>query len=232
MLFSGSVRKVENGTTIVSSEQELQRQLTNALAFAAPWKIKTEDVIVDESKKIVVVNFSWVSEKIGPHITTVIIKFDKNNKIFELNEVYNTSQGILHPSLSSAAPSSTAPSSASSSSASSSSASSSSASSSSESSSSASSSLQFSAIDLESQLTIERDFTAKLQMEGTASASSSPQGAFVQLSSSALDSALEYVPKTFTPAAKEAARGPLLSAQNLNNPSASASSSIFAKPPC
>jgi hypothetical protein len=124
VLFAVSVRKIENGTIIVSSEQELQRQLTNALAFAAPWKIQTQDVIVDELKKSAVVNFSWVSEKIGSHITTVIIKFDKNNKICELNEVYNTSQGILHPSLSSAAPSSAAPSSAASSSAISSSASS------------------------------------------------------------------------------------------------------------
>jgi hypothetical protein len=41
-----------------------------------------------------------VSEKIGSHITTVIIKFDNNDKIVQLNEVYNAMNGIMHPDLS------------------------------------------------------------------------------------------------------------------------------------
>lgn len=99
-LFSASIQKIENGSVIVSNEKELQKQLTNARAFAAPWKIKTKDIIVDESQRIAAINFSWTSDKIGSHITTVIMKFDKNNKIVELNEVYNKTEGIMHPNLS------------------------------------------------------------------------------------------------------------------------------------
>lgn len=100
-LFSSSIQKIENGTVIVSNERDLKKQLENARAFAAPWNIKTRDIIVDELQKTAAVNFSWTSDKIGSHITTVIIKFDKDNKIFELNEVYNSFQGIMHPNLSS-----------------------------------------------------------------------------------------------------------------------------------
>ena len=101
VLFSESIQKIENGTVIVSNEKDLQKQLTNARAFAAPWKIKTNDVVVNEAQKTAAINFSWTSEKMGPHITTVIIKFDKNDKIYQLNEVYNSTQGIMNPDLSS-----------------------------------------------------------------------------------------------------------------------------------
>lgn len=102
VLFTESIQKIENGTLIVSNENELKTQLTNARAFAAPWTIKTNNIIVDEAHKTAAINFSWTSEKIGTHITTVIIKFDKNDKIYELNEVYNQATGIMHPHLSSA----------------------------------------------------------------------------------------------------------------------------------
>lgn len=99
--FNQSIQKIENGTVIVSNINDLQKQLTNARAFAAPWKIKMNDVVVDEKQKTAAINFAWTSEKIGSHVTTVIIKFDQNDKIMQLNEVYNSTQGVMHPDLSS-----------------------------------------------------------------------------------------------------------------------------------
>lgn len=101
-MFSESIQKIENGTVIVSNTGELQKQLLNARTFAAPWQIKTQDVVVDEAQKTAAINFAWTSEKIGSHVTTVIIKFDKNDKIYQLNEVYNSTKGVMHPDLSSA----------------------------------------------------------------------------------------------------------------------------------
>lgn len=88
-LFAESVTKVENGRVIASGQPALLAQLENARNYALPWKIEVLDVICDDQNRASAVRFTWNSEKIGLFITTAILKFDRNNKIIEINEVYN-----------------------------------------------------------------------------------------------------------------------------------------------
>lgn len=89
MLFSKNVTKVENGKVIAIGHEELTKQLANAISQASPWRIEVLDLLEDKDKNIGIVRFTWNSKCIGLHITTAILKFDDDNKITEINEVYN-----------------------------------------------------------------------------------------------------------------------------------------------
>lgn len=96
VLFSEKVVKIENGKVIAIGHEELLKQLENAIDYAFPWNIEVLDIIEDKEKRTGVVRFTWNSEKVGLHITTAILKFDKENKILEINEVYNKFADLTH----------------------------------------------------------------------------------------------------------------------------------------
>lgn len=95
-IFSEHVTKVENGKVIVKGHQELLYQLKTARSFAYPWKMEILDVVADNDNSTAAVRFTWNSEKVGLHITTAILKFNKEDKITEINEVYNKFADITH----------------------------------------------------------------------------------------------------------------------------------------
>ena len=94
--FSQNIKKIENGKMIVNGQGELAEQLKGARKYAANWSIEVLDVLTDDKKNSAVVRFTWNSEKVGLHITTAILKFDKDNKIEGILEVYNAHGDITH----------------------------------------------------------------------------------------------------------------------------------------
>jgi len=95
-IFAENIKKIENGKLIVTGYQELESQLKNAQKFGAPWTLEILDVLVDESKNMAAIRFTWNSLKVGLHITTAILKFDKNHKITEIKEVYSVHGDVTH----------------------------------------------------------------------------------------------------------------------------------------
>lgn len=88
-LFAENVIKVENGKVIAKGHAALLTQLENARNYAFPWHIEVLDLISDDENRASAVRFRWNSEKVGPHITTAILKFNEDGKVFEIDEVYN-----------------------------------------------------------------------------------------------------------------------------------------------
>jgi hypothetical protein len=95
-IFQANIAKIENGKEIVKGFSALLDQLKNARSFAFPWNIKTFDIMCDVEKNMSVVRFSWDSSQVGLHITTAILKFNREDKISEINEVYNKLGDISH----------------------------------------------------------------------------------------------------------------------------------------
>lgn len=94
--FSENITKIENGKVIVQGHEKLAEQLKNARKYGAPWSLKVLDVLSDEQNHSAVVRFTWNSKKVGLHITTAILKFDEDNKIQEIAEVYNKHGDVTH----------------------------------------------------------------------------------------------------------------------------------------
>lgn len=88
-IFAQNVMKVENGKVIANDQISLREQLENARKYAYPWTIEILNIITDNSNNTSVIQFTWNSQKIGNYITTAILRFDKDWKIIEINEVYN-----------------------------------------------------------------------------------------------------------------------------------------------
>lgn len=88
-LFSENVIKIENGKRTLEGQQALIEQLSGARKQAYPWTMEILKVVIDVEEKTAVLLFSWTSEKMGHFITSALLKFDENNKICEVNDVYN-----------------------------------------------------------------------------------------------------------------------------------------------
>lgn len=95
-IFVADVVKIENGKTILIGRDDLIVQLNNARKYGFPWSMQVLDIVCDEKKNTSAVRFSWDSKKVGPHITTAILKFNQDGKIMEINEVYNQFADITH----------------------------------------------------------------------------------------------------------------------------------------
>ncbi len=92
-LFAESVVKIVNGVTILSKCTALVSQLKNAKVVAYPCIFEIKKILVDEQQNTCAISFTWNSEKLGLHTTTVFLMFDESDKIIEINEVYNTFGG-------------------------------------------------------------------------------------------------------------------------------------------
>lgn len=95
-LFTIHVVKIENGKEILLGQTALEKQLYQAQLFAYPWHMEILDMVCDHAQHTSAVRFSWNSEKVGLHITTAILKFDLESRIFEINEVYNKFADLTH----------------------------------------------------------------------------------------------------------------------------------------
>lgn len=96
VLFAENVTKIENGKVIVVGLKSLLEQLKNARDFGFPWDLKVLELLEENEKKQGAIQFTWNSKKVGLHITTAILRFDDNNRIIEINEVYNKFEDITH----------------------------------------------------------------------------------------------------------------------------------------
>ena len=95
-LFDENVVKIENGCTIVRGHDALSKQLANARNYAFPWKIEILDKVFDSEQHSAAIRFTWNSDKVGLHITTVILKFNDTNQVTEIIEVYNKYADVTH----------------------------------------------------------------------------------------------------------------------------------------
>ena len=96
LIFTEDIIKNENGKTIVAGQEQLITQLRNARNYAFPWTMEITNTVCDTTHKVAAIQFTWNSEKVGLHITTAILKFDEDNKINEIIEVYNKFADITH----------------------------------------------------------------------------------------------------------------------------------------
>lgn len=92
-LFAENVIKIENGSVILTTHIELERQLTEAHKAAFPFTIVKNDISCDEKDRKATVCFTWTSEKLNTYITTVILKIDEDKKIKEILEVFTKYNG-------------------------------------------------------------------------------------------------------------------------------------------
>lgn len=88
-LFAQDCRKVFNGQTVAKSRDEFVRDLLSVYANFGGWKMLPLEFIKAADNSCTVIRFLIETERLGTNTAIVILRYDENSLITEINEVFS-----------------------------------------------------------------------------------------------------------------------------------------------
>lgn len=92
-ILSPDLKKILNGQLFTQNREEFVNDLLSVYAHQGPWKIDPADMIIDSSTNTVVLRIFIKMEKSGFYTAMVILRYDSEYLIKEINEVLNEVKG-------------------------------------------------------------------------------------------------------------------------------------------
>lgn len=88
-LCAENCKKVRNGKLLFEGSEHFAEQLNTAKEWIGTWSIHVLDLIVSIESRAVVVRYALSTQNEGELIVLVILRYDSDFKICEINEVHN-----------------------------------------------------------------------------------------------------------------------------------------------
>lgn len=92
-LCAAKCKIVLNGITLFEDRELLIPHLTNAREELGSWTVEPLDLVVSTESRAVVVRYLLPTRNEGNVIAIMILRYDPDNLIAEINEVYNQFEG-------------------------------------------------------------------------------------------------------------------------------------------
>ena len=92
-ILSPNVKKILNGQLFTQNRDDFVNDLLSVYANQGAWKIDPVDMIIDSTTNTVVLRIFIQMEKSGSYTAIVILRYDSNYSITEINEVLNEVKG-------------------------------------------------------------------------------------------------------------------------------------------
>lgn len=92
-IISLNCKKILNGQLFTQNREEFVADLFSVYENQGPWKITPVDMIIESSSNTAVIRIIIEMEKIGTYTAIVILRYDSNYLIYEINEVLNQVKG-------------------------------------------------------------------------------------------------------------------------------------------
>ncbi len=92
-ILEQSMTKVINGTTVTHTREEFLTGLVDINQKTSRWTIEVADKITSEKTKEVILRLIILMGSSGAFTAMVILRFNENYKIFEINEVFSKIDG-------------------------------------------------------------------------------------------------------------------------------------------
>lgn len=88
-IISPNCKKILNGQLFAQNREEFVRDLLSVYENHGGWKVCPADIIIEPSSNTVVLRIFIETENFGIHTAIVILRYDSNYLITEINEVLN-----------------------------------------------------------------------------------------------------------------------------------------------
>jgi hypothetical protein len=88
-----SCKKIVNGKVIFESSEHYSVQLTNIKKDVGTWTVQPLEILTDVGSRAAMIRQLVFTEKAGVLIVFVVLRFDDEYKITEIDEVYNKFNG-------------------------------------------------------------------------------------------------------------------------------------------
>lgn len=82
-------KKVRNGRVLFEGREFFAGQLDAGKEWLGAWSIDVQEMILATDNRTAVIRYKLATEKEGDLVVIVILRFDTNNLIYEINEVHN-----------------------------------------------------------------------------------------------------------------------------------------------
>lgn len=92
-LLTTDCKKVLNGVLFTKSRKDFVADLINLYKNQGGWKVRPAEIIMASSNNTAILRLFIEMQKSGVYTTIVILRFDSNNLITEINEVLNEVKG-------------------------------------------------------------------------------------------------------------------------------------------
>jgi hypothetical protein len=92
-LCAHNCKKVRNGETLFEQKAHFADQLISGKEWLGSWSIHPLEILAIPDSNSAVIRYELTTEKEGRLLVFVILKFDENLHIYEINEVHNK----IHP---------------------------------------------------------------------------------------------------------------------------------------
>jgi hypothetical protein len=88
-LCAHNCKKVRNGKILFEQKSDFADQLKSGKEWLGSWFVHPLETLVISDSNSAVIRYELTTEKEGPLLVFVILKFDQNCQIYEINEVHN-----------------------------------------------------------------------------------------------------------------------------------------------
>ncbi len=88
-LCTKNCRKVRNGKLLFESRDLFAGQLDSGKEWLGAWSIEEREILIAAEERSAIIRYKLSTEKEGDLLVFVILRFDSNYKICEINEVHN-----------------------------------------------------------------------------------------------------------------------------------------------
>jgi hypothetical protein len=92
-IISPSCKKILNGQLFTQNREDFVSDLLSLYENQGAWKVFPADIIIDSSSNTVVLRIFIEMENFGAYTAIVILRYDSNLLITEINEVLNQVKG-------------------------------------------------------------------------------------------------------------------------------------------
>ena len=92
-IISLDCKKILNGQLFTQNREEFLRDLRSVYENQGAWEVYPADIIIDPSNNAVVLRIFIEMEKFGTYTAIVILRYDSDYLITEINEVLNQVKG-------------------------------------------------------------------------------------------------------------------------------------------
>ncbi len=92
-ILTPDCKKIFNGTLYTATRDDFISDLLEVNRTQGCWSVDPVDIISSPQQKTVVLRLMINMEKVGVFTTIVILRFDSNYLIYEINEVFNKVEG-------------------------------------------------------------------------------------------------------------------------------------------
>lgn len=88
-LCTNNCKKVRNGKLLFEGRELFAAQLNSGKEWLGAWSIDVQEILISETSRTATIRYNLATEKEGSLTVFVVLYFDKNNLIHEINEVHN-----------------------------------------------------------------------------------------------------------------------------------------------